>query len=275
MTRESEYTLASTDAERERLARQAAKLRPMTERLFQAAGISPGMAVLDVGSGAGDVALLAQSLVGAEGRVLGFDRDPQQVAYASSRAASTANVSFVTAEIDDPRDGEFDAVVGRLVLMYQRDLEGSLRTLASRLRPGGVMAFVENNNRGDSAPVIQWPAPSELELEVQGWISTAFNATDTALLVGLRLPGLFRAVGLVPQPPYDAGALIYEGREGAEMSAGLVRSMLPILEREGVDPSDIDIDTLAERMDREHGDGRIAAVGPLLAVWARKPDSAR
>ena len=43
-------------------------------RYFVAAGIAPGMRVLDVGSGAGDVALLLADLVGPGGEVVGVDR---------------------------------------------------------------------------------------------------------------------------------------------------------------------------------------------------------
>ena len=41
----------------------------MTERLLRDAGIEPGMRVLDVGIGAGDVALLAAELAGPSGSV--------------------------------------------------------------------------------------------------------------------------------------------------------------------------------------------------------------
>jgi hypothetical protein len=80
-----------------------------------------------------------------------------------------------------------------------------------------------------------------------------------------------RAAGLIPQPPYETGAFVYEGRSRAEMSAGLVRSMLPVLESAGVTPTDIDIDTLADRLYAEGGDDQISAVGPCFGVWARKP----
>src|SRR6516225_1878543 len=109
------YVLDNTAAEQVRLNRQAATLRPITERLFRAAGIGPGMSVLDVGCGAGDVSFLAAELVSSSGRVVGFDRDPRQVSAASARLSGTANVLFVQATVDDPPVGEFDALVGRLV----------------------------------------------------------------------------------------------------------------------------------------------------------------
>src|SRR5438045_414293 len=65
----SHYALGNTDAEHERLIRQAAILAPLTERFFRQACIGPGQRVLDLGSGVGDVALLAAGLVGAAGGI--------------------------------------------------------------------------------------------------------------------------------------------------------------------------------------------------------------
>lgn len=58
-----------------RLTDQAAMLRPITERLMQNVKIAPGMRVLDLGCGAGDVSMLAAELVGPTGEVLGIDRN--------------------------------------------------------------------------------------------------------------------------------------------------------------------------------------------------------
>jgi len=57
------YPFQSSDAERERLIAQSGLVAPLTRRLFERAGITAGMRVLDVGSGSGDVALLAAQLV--------------------------------------------------------------------------------------------------------------------------------------------------------------------------------------------------------------------
>ena len=54
--RSTDYPLGNTDAEHERLIRQAARVAPITERFFREAGIGLGQRVLDLGSGVGDVA---------------------------------------------------------------------------------------------------------------------------------------------------------------------------------------------------------------------------
>jgi hypothetical protein len=68
--REAYYVLGRGAEEVERLQSQAAFIQPFTDRLFRDAGIAGGMKVLDLGSGAGDLALLAARLVGQEGAVL-------------------------------------------------------------------------------------------------------------------------------------------------------------------------------------------------------------
>jgi hypothetical protein len=51
------YLLGHSDRELERLRVQARFIEPITRRFFVDAGIAPGMRVLDVGSGVGDVAI--------------------------------------------------------------------------------------------------------------------------------------------------------------------------------------------------------------------------
>ena len=70
------YVVGRSEGEARRLERQAELFELPTRRLFEAAGISSGMKVLDLGSGAGDVAFLAAELVGPTGRVVGVDLDP-------------------------------------------------------------------------------------------------------------------------------------------------------------------------------------------------------
>src|SRR5690349_2409830 len=91
------YALGHSDFELKRLGRQARLVDPMTRRLFIEAGIGPGMRVLDVGSGAGDVAILLAELVGPAGEVVGTDMSAKALELARGRVADLGlkNVSFV------------------------------------------------------------------------------------------------------------------------------------------------------------------------------------
>ena len=75
--RSADYPLGNTDAEHERLIRQAARVAPITERFFREAGIGLGQRVLDLGSGVGDVAMLAARLVGPSGEVVCHRAGPE------------------------------------------------------------------------------------------------------------------------------------------------------------------------------------------------------
>jgi ubiquinone/menaquinone biosynthesis C-methylase UbiE len=118
------YVLGTTDAEHDRLLRQAARLEPFTDRLFRDAGIGPGQRVLEVGSGVGDVAFLVARLVGPTGEVVGIDLDGTALERARVRASQLGlrNVRFVESDVSAaPAGTPFDAVVGRLILQFLPD----------------------------------------------------------------------------------------------------------------------------------------------------------
>src|SRR5260370_5504790 len=73
----TKYILGHSPAEIQRLMSQAVMLRPITERLLRSAGIEPGMRVLEVGCGAGDVSMLAAELVGSTRSFVAITRNSQ------------------------------------------------------------------------------------------------------------------------------------------------------------------------------------------------------
>src|SRR3712207_9260061 len=83
---ETGYAMGYAEEERQRLIEQAAIYGPATQQFFLDAGIGPGMRVLDVGCGVGDVSLLAADLVGPDGTVVGVDTDPLALGTARARA---------------------------------------------------------------------------------------------------------------------------------------------------------------------------------------------
>lgn len=89
------YVLGQSAYEYERLTLQAKVLRPFTEKCFTMLGIRPGMRVLEVGSGLGDVALLVAEIVGPGGRVLGVDRDAMGLQHARERTRQQGCSSWV------------------------------------------------------------------------------------------------------------------------------------------------------------------------------------
>src|SRR5262249_20908955 len=108
------YVFGYTNAEHERLMRQAARIASVTERLFREANIAPGQRVLDLGSGVGDVAMLVARIVGPSGEVVGVERDERSIARAKARVAEAGlrNVSFTQSDVNEiVSDEPFDAAV--------------------------------------------------------------------------------------------------------------------------------------------------------------------
>jgi SAM-dependent methyltransferase len=232
--RAHEYELGHSDREVKRLSLQARLVDPFTRQFFQEAGLAEGMRVLEVGSGAGDTALLVAQLIGDRGEVLGIDRAPSAVAIAQNRVKGLGkrNISFRQGDLDTLEFAErFDAVVGRYVLMFNPDPETMLRNAARLMRPGGVIVFHEPDWRGcRSTPV----APMyELCCE---WIVRTFERVGTNPNMGGDLHATFVRAGL-PAPSMALRALVGGGASevsGVDMIAELGITMAPVMEEYGV-----------------------------------------
>lgn len=230
---------------------QSRVLDPFTERLFRDAGIGDGMRVLDLGSGAGDVAMLAGRIVGSQGRVVGVEGSAVAIEAARRRvdADGLTNVSFL---VGDPRDLDvvidqsvptFDAVVGRMVLQFMPDPAAVLRAAVSRVRPGGLVCFQECVHQTYAYP------STPLWNQVRSWVLAALDHAGVETQMGLRLFQAFLAADL-PAPELRLEAGIGGGeRAPAFMWADLVRSVIPTLEQAGIaTEAEIDPDTLADRL---------------------------
>ena len=135
---DEDYVLGHEDAELARLEHQAGILAPATEAILRMAGLAPGMRVLDLGTGLGDVAFAAAGIVGPTGEVVGIDQSRSVVARATSRAEERGlgNVGFEVGDVGSWHDGSrFDAVMGRMILLYCPDQPAVIRHHAASLAP--------------------------------------------------------------------------------------------------------------------------------------------
>lgn len=271
------YPFQSSDDERKRLVVQNALLAPLTRRLLERAGIAAGMRILDIGSGSGDVALLAAELVGPAGEVTGVDRDPAQVAYAQQRASARglANVRFVAGDFRDiALTPAVDAIVGRLVLMYAADPLDALKRAVRNLKPGGVIALHESIIDYEG-PVFVEP-PDCLAARAAEWFRAGFRHAGVHPRMGLRLFGLMRQAGLAPSTDIEVLVPVQQGPDGALFGAlaSVVRSQIPAIVASGAaTEAEIDIDTLEQRMAADAPAGGVVGYFNQghAGVWARKP----
>jgi ubiquinone/menaquinone biosynthesis C-methylase UbiE len=268
----TDYVLGSNDAEHQRLTRQADTLAPYTERLFRDAGVTIGQRALDVGSGVGDVALLAAALVGRSGSVLGIDRDSMALTKARSRAtaAGASNVQFMETDLTDLRidGGDFDAIVGRFILMFLPDPVATLRSLARHLRPGGVIVFQEPSWASFFAQAEHLP----LRTACGELLCSAFRRAGARPDMPLTLfQGLLDSG--FPTPSLHFELPIANDAGGHRWLPELITTLRPRFRDLGVDTRCVgEFDTLCDRLEMELNHSRsYAPLAGLVGAWARKP----
>ncbi|TMF45432.1 MAG: class I SAM-dependent methyltransferase [Chloroflexi bacterium] len=272
------YVFGHSEEEIQRLVRQSRLFNPCTRRFLEQAGISTGMKVLDVGSGPGDVALLLADRVGPGGAVVGVDIDPARldIARARARVAGYENVSFVAGDINGIElDDDFDAIVGRFILIHLREPGATLRTLARHLRPGGLVAFQD----ADFSPAAVSIPSSRLSEQLEAWIKGAFRCAGLEMQMGLKLYHLFPEAGM-PTPCMCSEAFVIGSRESnqAEMELAIayivnfVHLLLPLILKFGIATAEeVAIDTLAERLRAEWASQRMVwRMGvDVVSAWTR------
>lgn len=116
----------------------------VNDTLVGMARIRAGDKVLDVGTGYGQPLATILERVGPHGSAVATDLSPQMIELARERVASTGieNATFHVAngESLDIPERDFDAALGRWVVMLMADPDACLRRVHALLRPGGRFA---------------------------------------------------------------------------------------------------------------------------------------
>ena len=267
-----EYQLGYSDTELRRLAIQHEVYGKFTRQLFVNAGISPGMKVLDVGSGAGDVSMLAAEMVGDSGEVLGVEIDPRSVQTAKDRVkkAGLQNVKFEQMDVREGLAGQiFDAVIGRWVLMWVGDPVAVLTKAKLLLKTGGIVAFQESEFTFGPVTYPETPSMSQ----VSRWNQKMMEQGGPEHHMGYKLYETFVGAGFpAPNLVLDTPAGGGTSYIGYEFIAESVRSLLPMAIDMGIPGSkEIEIDTLAERIrDEVVQSGGIVTMLAVMGAWSHK-----
>lgn len=268
---QDDYLLGRSAEEFGRLARQAALVEAETAALFRNAGIGAGQRVLEIGSGAGDVAMLAARLVRPDGSVRGIERSEQSAALANARieAAGHLPVRIEVADLDSFVPSErFDALIGRFILPYLADPARTLARLAAHVRPGGVVAFMEFDVRAMASD-----PPVPLVAEITRWVVGAYEHRGISPGLGSSLGATFRAAGL-PWPYLESVQKVSSGPGGVLWYfAELVRTLEPgIVDGGFATAAEIGAGTLEARLEAEAVATRATFYGPRwVSGWARIP----
>jgi SAM-dependent methyltransferase len=255
----------------ERLVAQGKLFDPMTRRVLCEAGLAPGMRVLDLGSGAGNVSRIAADMVGPDGAVVGIEKDPDAVALARQRT-DAANIEYRQGDVQtlDGVETGFDAVIGRLVLMYLWDPVEALRQAAARVKPGGLICMHE----ADLAYI--WTVPqTPLWEQARTWFLALLVEDGLQPRMGPSLHTTFRSAGLPgPRLLLEGGA---EGGSNGLTSAWatIVAHAVPMMEkRAAAEGAEAAPETLAERLVKEIREYEACLIFPMFTgAWTTLPTS--
>jgi len=267
----ADYPLGNTDAEHERLIRQAARVAPITERFFREAGIGLGQRVLDLGSGVGDVAMLVARLVGPSGEVVAVERDSTAVAKARARVTEAGfhNVTFNESNVNEILDEKpFDAAVGRFILMYLPDPVATLGSMSQAVRPGGVFVFQEPC----WVPVLAHLASLPLWFATASLIDKAMRASANHDM-GTDLYETFVEAGL-PAPAMRMELPMGKEPYLAQWYYDTLCSVRPQMERLHLPIESLgSLDTLVQRLQTEVAESKtVACWFASVGAWCRKAE---
>lgn len=269
------YAFSDNENEKKRLEQQSRIIGATTRRMFESAGIVPGMKVLDIGSGVGDVALMLADMVGSEGSVVSIDKNPGMTETARKRAEA-GNYSNVTFLAGDAQSLElkdvFDALVGRAVLLFIPDPAEVLKILLKHVKPGGVVAFQEVDF---TIRPVTMPMPETLK-QAWDWLYATLEKSGTEMHMGFKLMDTYLKAGL-PEPVMHMDAFMGGASwPGLDWFVSTVRSVVPMMEKLGVATAEeVDIDTLKHRIVLDVvNSGNLTVVGmsnTWISAWTRKP----
>jgi hypothetical protein len=161
-------------------------------------------------------------------------------------------------------------VVGRFVLQHHPEPTLALRSLAARVRPGGIVVFQEMNLRPES---LQLCPPTPLWERYWGWSRALFRFGGEAEM-GYKLHETFLKAGL-PEPEMRLEASVGGGLgwRGYEDAAEALRSLLPLMVKLGIiTEEEVGIETLAGRLRGETVASDAVVKAPeVVGAWARRP----
>jgi ubiquinone/menaquinone biosynthesis C-methylase UbiE len=145
------YIIRGGIAGRERLRILSRVMRPTSLDLLQRAGLKPGMNVLEIGCGGGDLAFDIARIIGSPGRVLGTDIDQTKLDLAAREASEQglSNVTFLLADITQSVPaGDFDLIHARFVLTHLTNPAQALARIRTALHAGGIIVLEDIDFRG-------------------------------------------------------------------------------------------------------------------------------
>lgn len=133
--------------ELDRLKLQATLALDTEKNVWESAGLTPGMHVLDIACGPGFTACELARVVGETGQVTGVDLNEELIAVAHQAKASEGveNITFSIGNIYELTlpENSFDFVYARFVFQHLENPELALENIRQVLKPGGTLCVLD------------------------------------------------------------------------------------------------------------------------------------
>lgn len=205
---------ADWEKERDRLRALEAVFDKATTRRLADLGVRAGWRCLEVGCGAGGVALWLARRVGGTGRVLATDLDTRFVA-GHGQLNLEVQTHDITADAIEP--GSFDLAHTRNVLAHLPDRRRALDRMITAVRPGGWI-LVEDTDMGQDmiSALSRYVDPAEhasLVQQIYRALQAAFTALGADASIGPHLAGWLAEAGLERVGAETHGPVAAGGRE--------------------------------------------------------------
>jgi SAM-dependent methyltransferase len=192
------YIHGSSEDERARLSLLNDLLNA---RSLAEARIASGDAVLDVGSGLGQLTRALRRAAGPGGRTVGVERSDAQRARAAALAREAGEEGAVDFRAGDATAlplaeaewGSFDVVHGRFILEHVQDPAAVVAQMVRAARPGGRILLADD----DHDVMRLHPEPPGFRL-AWGGLVRGYDRLGCDPYVGRRLPALLHAAGARP-----------------------------------------------------------------------------
>ncbi|MFN9993603.1 MAG: class I SAM-dependent methyltransferase [Phycisphaerales bacterium] len=192
----AEYVLGTDSDESIRLGLQHRLWSDSTHKLWERAGVQPGMHVLDLGCGPGHAAIDLAQIIGPTGRVVGIDESAAFLKQLNDQAVARKyrNIERVLGdvqELDEAFPGEqssFDVAYARWVFCFLQRPEDVVQGLAKLMKSGGRVAVQDYFNYERSMTL----APRrESFTKVIHAVAASWRARGGDTDIMAKLPGMF------------------------------------------------------------------------------------